>query len=276
MDLYICDRNEVLKFRRRHRREVRLGRKRKMAANAARARDNIARDIDAMMDAAIARDDEIENRRQKQHKNTGEKINKMSNDFYIQYEEKGNFPKAPAGQYQAVCVELLNHGFKTFPDPKTGAPGRPFLQGQFVFQLNKLDETTGKRFEVTSSRMNFSSLHEKAKLRQFLTQWRGHDLTEAEKEPPGLNIGGLLGVNALVQVIHVPGTKEGQTFVNIGSIMPLMEGMPKIDPLNYEPRQAKIDAIKAAAAANGTPTHSGQPQATPAEQAAVVDADIGW
>lgn len=172
--------------------------------------------------------------------------------------EGGSFTLTPAGQYQAVCCEVLDLGFKdkVYKNQKTGADEpRTVHEIQYVFQLNKVDEETGKRFEVRSRPLNLV-LSEKASLRAFLLQWRGHDLTEAEAVPPGVDVD-LTGRNAAIQVVHA---KVGdKIYANIGSIMPLMEGMPEIQPLNYEPKQAMVDA-KIAQGDAAEPTHSGTPQ----------------
>jgi hypothetical protein len=60
-------------------------------------------------------------------------------------------------------------------------------------------------------------------LRAFLLAWRGHDITEAELKPPGVDVD-LTKRNAVLSVVH---NKVGEkTYANIGAIMPLMEGMP--------------------------------------------------
>ena len=193
--------------------------------------------------------------------------------FNVEYKEGGSYSTAPAGQFQAVCCELLDHGYttKSYPNQQTGQmENRPVREVQFVFQLNKVDDATGKRFEVRSKKLNALTLGEKSGLRQFLQQWRGHDLTDAEKLPPGIDLEQLIGRNALIGVVHVAGQRGG-TFANIGSIMPLMEGMAAITPLNYESKQALVDKANAAAAAN--PQAAGAvPQMT--GQAAVAADDI--
>lgn len=179
----------------------------------------------------------------------------------INVEATTNYKKAPAGQYHAVCVEVidLGHSQKVYKNQQTGADEpKTVHEIQYVFQLNKLDDETGKRFDVRSKPLNLI-LSEKSNLRAFLLQWRGHDLTDAELKPPGVDVD-LTGRNCLLQVVH--NTMGDKTYANIGSIMPLMEGMPEIQALDYEPQAEAVLAgrAKAAAAANGgQPTHTGQP-----------------
>ena len=161
----------------------------------------------------------------------------------VEYKESGTFVLAPAGLFQGVCCEVVDLGFsnKTYRNQQTGADeARNVHEIQYMFQLNKVDAETGKRYEVRSRPMNLN-LSDKATLRDFLRQWRGHDLTDAEKLPPGVDVE-LVGKNAMINVIH---NKVGdKTYANIGSITPLMEGLAPIDPLNYESKQAAIDAKK--------------------------------
>lgn len=193
----------------------------------------------------------------------------------INVEVKNEYKMAPAGQFQAVCAEVIDLGFsnKVYKNKDTGADeAKTVHEIQYVFQLNKVDDETGKRFTVRSKPLNLI-LSEKSNLRAFLLQWRGHDLTDAELKPPGVDVD-LVKRNALLQVVH---TKVGEkTFANIGSIMPLMEGMPEIEALDYEPQAEAVMAAKAKAAnggANGAaqvaPNFTGQPQAAAAP---VVDA----
>lgn len=177
----------------------------------------------------------------------------------IQVEVTSQFKKAPAGQYQGVCAEVIDLGFsqKNYKNQQTGADEpKNVHEIQYVFQLNKVDDETGKRFTVRSKPLNLI-LSEKSNLRAFLLQWRGHDLTADELKPPGVDVD-LTGKNALLQVVH--NSVGDKTYANIGSIMPLMDGMAEIQALDYEPQQEAVLAAKANAAAAGsaTPTHTGQ------------------
>ncbi len=193
----------------------------------------------------------------------------------INVEVKSEYKMAPAGQFQAVCAEVIDLGFsnKVYKDKDTGVDTpKTVHEIQYVFQLNKVDDETGKRFTVRSKPLNLI-LSEKSSLRAFLLQWRGHDLTDVELKPPGVDVD-LVGRNALIQVIH---TKSGdKTYANIGAIMPVMEGMAEITAVDYEPQAEAVLAAKAkAASGNGqatqaAPTFTGQSQAAAA--APVTDA----
>jgi hypothetical protein len=188
----------------------------------------------------------------------------------VEYKESGNFVLAPAGLHQGVCCEVvdLGHSQKTYKDQKTGADTiRNVHEIQYYFQLNKVDPETGKRYEVRSKPMNLV-LSEKATLRDFLRQWRGHDLTDAEKLPPGVDVE-MIGRNAMINVIHAKVNEK--TFANIGSITPLMDGLPQIQPLNYESKQAAADAKAGQNASNAFPYGQNDPNA-PVTSFAQLDA----
>jgi hypothetical protein len=192
----------------------------------------------------------------------------------IQVEATSQYKKAPVGQFQAVCAEVVDLGYsqKTYKNQQTGADEpKNVHEIQYIFQLNKVDDETGKRFEVRSKPLNLI-LSEKSNLRAFLLAWRGHDLTEAELKPPGVDVD-LTGRNALISVVH--NQAGDKTYANIGAIMPLMEGMPEIQALNYEPQAEAILAAKAKAL-NGGQAPSGQPapSAAPVIDAAQSNADI--
>lgn len=158
----------------------------------------------------------------------------------IYAEAKEQYTLAPAGNFQSVCCEVLDMGYVNheYKNKEGGVDKVTNHEIRFVFQLSKVDEATGKRFEIRSRPLNLI-LSEKANLRAFLMSWRGHDLTLAELKPPGVNITGLVGKNALVNIIHV-GVGD-KTYANIGSIMPLMDGMVDLQPTDYQSKQEYVD-----------------------------------
>lgn len=72
------------------------------------------------------------------------------------------------------------------------------------------------------------SLGDKAALRKDLQAWRGRAFTEAELK--GFDIANLLGATVLLNIVHE--TKDGKTYANIASIMPVPKGMPVPAPVN--------------------------------------------
>lgn len=199
---------------------------------------------------------------------------------FVEYKETGNFVQAPVGQYQGVCCELLDWGQseKVYKNQQTGKDEpRIVWEVQYVFQLNQVDPETGKRYEVRSKKLNAMTLGEKSGLRAFMLAFRGHDLTEAELKPPGLDIESVIGRNAIISVVH--NQSGDKTYANIGSIMPIMQGMPEIQPLDYESKQAWVDQQKAnPQAAQAAPAaQSGQLAAQPAPAvSAIPDPNLGF
>jgi len=175
----------------------------------------------------------------------------------IYAEAKESFKLAPQGQFQAVCCEVLDLGYKNriYKNKDTGADEPVNTHEiQYVFQINQIDPESGTRFEVRSQPFNLV-LGEKASLRKFLLSWRGHDLTDAEKRPPGVDVD-LTGRNALISIVH---TKQGEKiFANIGSIMPLVHGMPELQAENYKTKQELVNQANAQAAAGAQPSPSNQ------------------
>lgn len=125
------------------------------------------------------------------------------------------FEPCPSGVQQAVCCDVVDLGtMETEWGPKwkidirwqtaeTMANGQPYL--------------VNKRYTL--------SLNEKATLRHDLEAWRGKPFTEAEVE--GFDVERLIGVNALLNVVHKKGSKGG-TFANVASIMPIAKSMTPI------------------------------------------------
>lgn len=73
--------------------------------------------------------------------------------------------------------------------------------------------TIGKKYTL--------SLSDKATLRKELEAWRGRKFTPAELE--GFDISKLIGAPCMINIVHA--AKDGTTYANIASIMPLAGGM---------------------------------------------------
>jgi len=86
----------------------------------------------------------------------------------------------------------------------------------------------GRPFLVTQ--IYTLSLHEKANLRKDLESWRGRPFSEEELK--GFDLERLIGVPALVNVIHVKSKNDGKVRARLSSIMGLPKGMtaPGIHP----------------------------------------------
>ena len=135
----------------------------------------------------------------------------------------GDFEPAPAGQHAVICCDVYDMGLM---DNK-------FKEGEKVhkiliyWMLSECMED-GRPFLLTQ--IYTLSLHEKANLRKDLESWRGKAFDEKELE--GFDLEVLIGVPALVNVIHVVGKGDGKTRSRLSSIMGLPKAMeaPAVHP----------------------------------------------
>jgi hypothetical protein len=74
----------------------------------------------------------------------------------VEVKEGGNFKPAPAGQFQAVCCEVVDLGHRqvTYKNDDGSDQPKNIHEIQYVFQLNKVDDETGKRFTIRSRPFN--------------------------------------------------------------------------------------------------------------------------
>jgi hypothetical protein len=134
------------------------------------------------------------------------------------------YTPAPAGAWQAVCVDVVDLGEV---DTEYKGEKKRKRMVKVVWQINETNADSGKRFAV--SRRYGAYLSDKATLRKDLQSWRGRPFTR--EELMGFDLEVLIGVNCQLNIVHKD--FEGSTFANVDAVMPLMKGMPKIDPENY-------------------------------------------
>jgi hypothetical protein len=145
-------------------------------------------------------------------------------DTIVAKNEGGTYQLAPAGQYQAVCCDVVDLGIV-----ETTWKGniKKVHKCAIIFQLDELDDK-GKRYEVAE---RFTvSMYDAARLRKFLGDWRGKSYTDEEAEV-GAPLHKLEGINALVQIEH--NTSNGKTYANVGSIMKAPKGAPTMSIKDY-------------------------------------------
>lgn len=131
--------------------------------------------------------------------------------------EKKEYPQAPEGLQQAVCVDCVD-----MPNQQ-GKNGTYDAVGIW-FEVETLDPQTGKRYTVFTKMGK--SLGQKARLRGFLESWRGRKFTE--KELAGFDLETLVGVNCQLQIIHeIHGDTE---YANIQAIIASPKTAPKLAP----------------------------------------------
>jgi len=144
-----------------------------------------------------------------------------------------DFTPAPEGLHSAVCVDVVDLGLQ----PNTFNPEKPQHKIRIVWQIEEIDLANGKRFQV--SQMYTLSLHEKASLRKDLEGWRARKFSAEESK--GFDVEKLLGVPCQVQVIHNVSEKNGKTYANVQTIVPLGKGMDRLTPLDYVRMQDRKD-----------------------------------
>jgi hypothetical protein len=133
------------------------------------------------------------------------------------------FEAAPAGLHQAVCVDVVDMGILKVT---YGGKEKEQWKIRLVWQLDELMKD-GRPYLAQKRYTN--SLHEKATLRKELESWRSRQFTQEELE--GFDLEKLIGANAQINIQQV--TKNGQTYGNVVSIVPLGRGMQKIEPKAY-------------------------------------------
>lgn len=134
------------------------------------------------------------------------------------------FEPAPAGLHQGVCVDVVDMGVLEVTYAGLTKKQRKV---RIVWQIDELMES-GKPF-IVQKRYTLS-LHEKATLRKELESWRGRPFTPEELAGFDLEEK-LIGANAQVNIQHA--VKDGTTYANVVSIVPLGRGMTKMNTNGY-------------------------------------------
>lgn len=134
------------------------------------------------------------------------------------------FEPAPAGVHQAVCVDVVDMGEL---EVKWAGQIKKQHKIRLVWQIDESRPEDGKRFIV--QKRYTASLNEKANLRKELEAWRGKAFTDDELK--AFDVEKLIGINCFLNVVHA--AKDGKTYANIASIMPLKKGMARMDPSEY-------------------------------------------
>jgi hypothetical protein len=135
------------------------------------------------------------------------------------------FESAPAGVHTARLYRLVDLGTQT-----GDYQGKPTKARKLLLSFELLgDERMQDGKPFTISRRFTASLGEKAALRAFINQWRGRALSEDEIRA-GYDVKKLLGASCLLNATE--SERDGKTYMNIASVMPLPKGMPKPEGVN--------------------------------------------
>lgn len=122
--------------------------------------------------------------------------------------EKPRFPSVSAGVHKARCIKVIDLGTQ-----KNDYQGQVSWKRTVLIIWETPEELDGEGRPMTISKFYNLSLHEKSKLSQDLTSWRGRPFTETEKK--SFDISKLAGVTCTLNVIEKNGKAQ------ISSVMPL-------------------------------------------------------
>jgi hypothetical protein len=145
------------------------------------------------------------------------------------------FEPAPAGPHAVVCCDVADLGMQ---ETQWG----PKDMVRVYWMLGEVMED-GRQYLVAQNYT--ASLNEKANLRRDLESWRGKPFEEEELR--GFDLEKLIGIPAYLNVVHNVSQKNGRTYANVASIMPLPKGTepPTIDPeyVRWEDRQGNTPDV---------------------------------
>jgi hypothetical protein len=139
-------------------------------------------------------------------------------------DEGKTFTPAPAGVYNAVCVDVVDKGMQ---------PSQFGIKHKIVivWEIDEQHPSFDRRFTV--NRQYTLSLNEKATLSKDLESWRGKPFTKEERE--GFDVERLIGAPCMVNIAHK--TENGNTYANVISITPVPKGMQR---LNASPDYTRV------------------------------------
>ena len=161
---------------------------------------------------------------------------------------KGKSDPVPAGVQHAVCFQVIDVGT---PPPSGNFPSRRkvLIVWELPNERINVEGADGHARDLPRaiSKEYTLSLDKKANLRRDLESWRGRPFTAEESE--GFEIGKLIGANCQINVVHKLSADGQRTYANVGAIMPLGKGTPKIEPENPTlvfdlPQQGPVDFPK--------------------------------
>lgn len=144
----------------------------------------------------------------------------------------------PAGSHIARCYGMIEIG--TIKNEYLGEVKNQYkvmIDFELPNELEVFKEGEAPQPYVISKEFTLS-FHEKATLRAQLSSWRGKPFSD--EEAAKFDITKLVGVPAMINVIHKPSADGSKVYANIASISPIPKGMecpPQINPtrvLSYD------------------------------------------
>lgn len=135
-------------------------------------------------------------------------------------ENSGTYFLVPEGQYNAVCVGVIDLGTQ---QSQWGTKKQLLLQWELPEVKHVFDEDRGEEPAVIS-RFFTASLNEKSNLRAFLESWRSKSFTSDELK--GFAIDKLLGQPCILTVVHTHNSAEPKAVPKVA--MKLAKGGPAV------------------------------------------------
>lgn len=139
------------------------------------------------------------------------------------------FEVIPEGAYLARCWRFIHIG--TVPDSYQGMPretNKVRLSWELPTEMKVFRE--GEPAKPLSIDQEYTlSLGAKANLREVVHGMIGAKLTDDEAN--SFDVETLVGMPCMIQVVHTK-AKNGNTYANVGSVMPLIKGQSVPDPIN--------------------------------------------
>lgn len=134
----------------------------------------------------------------------------------------GEYKTHEAGVFAAICIDVIDMGLKA---TKFGTKDHIRL----VFCTTEPVEVDGKeRLSLIVITMT-KTIGKDSNLRKFLESWRGKAFT-AEELDQGFDVDDLLGVPAMLNIVHRPSADGSKTYANVASASRVPKGMPLPDP----------------------------------------------
>jgi len=125
----------------------------------------------------------------------------------------GDFTPAPAGVQPAICCDVVDLGLV---ETSWGTKHKIWIS----WLLGQLDPESGKPYLVTK-RYTFS-MHEKSNLYADLCSWLSIMMSPEQAEK--CDIEKMIGRPCLLNIVH--NTRDGSTYANVNTVMPLPNGYP--------------------------------------------------
>lgn len=134
----------------------------------------------------------------------------------------GNFKPVAEGTHAAICDMMVDLGMQD--GGSYGPKHKVYIRFQIPGERVK-GEWDGEEYDrpqITGIQLTLS-LGRNSAMRPFLEGWRGKAFTAEEIR--GFDITKVAGAPALLNIVHEE--KDGKTYANIKSIMPIPKGMDK-------------------------------------------------